>query len=116
MNTRTLGSLICIAAGLVAGGCGTTSTRLSEPTGVDRPGIIAPPTAAPDQTSCVAANAEWAIGSTASNQLLENARLAAKAAVARFVVRGQPITTEYLASRLNLETDDKRVVVAVRCG
>jgi hypothetical protein len=35
---------------------------------------------------------------------------------ARLLPRGQPITTEYLAGRLNLEMDDKRVVVAVRCG
>jgi hypothetical protein len=116
MNTRTFASVICIAAGLVACACGTTSNELTGPTAVQRPGIVAPPTVGPDQTSCTAANADWAIGSTANNELLEKARLAAKAAVARFVMRGQPITTEYLATRLTLETDEQLIVMSVRCG
>ncbi len=115
MSTRTLISVICIAFGLLASSCGTPSNALTSPTAVERTRIVAPPTAA-DQTSCTAANADWAIGATANNELLENARLAARAAVARFVVRGQPITTEYLATRLTLETDEQRIVVAVRCG
>lgn len=47
---------------------------------------------------------------------LEKARLAAKAAVARFVIRGEPITTDYVATRLTLETDVQRTVVSVPCG
>ena len=117
MSTRTLASVIYIVFGLLASACGTTSNEVTGPTDVQRrPGIVAQPTIDLDQTSCAAASAEWAIGSPATSDLLERARLAAKAAVARFVTRGQPITTEYLSSRLTLETDAQLVVVAVRCG
>ncbi len=116
MSTRTPASVICIAFGLLASSCGTPSNESTGPTAVDRPGIVAPPTTGPDQTTCVAANAAWAIGSPANDELLEKARLAARAAVARFVVRGQPITTEYLGTRLNLEVDERQLVVAARCG
>jgi hypothetical protein len=116
MRTPTLTSAICIAFGLLASACGSTSNEFTGPTAAQRPGIVAPPTTGPDQTGCASANAEWAIGSTANDELLEKARLAAKAAVARFVMRGQPITTEYLGTRLNLEVDERQLVVAVRCG
>lgn len=122
MTTRLLAFVIYIAFGVLAGACGTTSneltgpTKLTGPTNVQRPGIVAPPTGGSGQPNCAAANAEWAIGSTANNELLEKARLAANAAVARFVMRGQPITAEYLATRLTLETDEQRIVAAVRCG
>jgi hypothetical protein len=115
MKTRTLTSVICVSAALAAGACGTTP-ELSGPTAVQRPGIVAPPSIAPDQTSCTATNADWAIGSTANTELLEKARLAAKAAVARLVRRGEPITAEYLGTRLTLETDEQLIVLSVRCG
>jgi hypothetical protein len=66
-----------------------------------------PPTTGRDQRTCAAANADCAIGSPANDEPLENARLTARAAVARFVARAQPITTEYLATRLNLEVDGR---------
>jgi hypothetical protein len=116
MSTRSLVTMICMATSLSAAGCATASNNVTGPTGTERPGMATPPTLPSDQASCAAPNAEWAIGSDASNELLEKARLAAKAAVARFVVRGQPITTEYLGKRLNLEIDERRLVVAVRCG
>ena len=116
MNIRTLASMIVVAASLAAAACGTTSNELTGPTAVQTPGIVGPPTVGPNQTGCAAPDAEWAIGSPASDELLEKARLAAKAAVARFIVRGQPITTEYLGTRLNLEVDERQFVVAVRCG
>jgi hypothetical protein len=48
--------------------------------------------------------------------LLERARVAANATVARFLVPNQPITMEYSAWRLNLELDDKNFVRSARCG
>jgi hypothetical protein len=116
MVTRTIALNICITLGLLASGCGAMSKEMTGPTAVERPGNIAPPTTGPDQTSCVAANADWVIGATASSELLEEARVAANATVARFIQRGQPITTEYLGTRLNLDIDERQLVVAVRCG
>jgi hypothetical protein len=115
MYTRSLVTMIGIAASVAAAGCATTND-VTSPTATERPAMANPPTLPSDQSRCTAPDAEWAIGSAASNELLEKARLAAKAAVARFVVRGQPITTEYLGTRLNLEIDERHLVVAVRCG
>jgi hypothetical protein len=58
----------------------------------------------------------WAIGQPASGGILERARMDAGARTARFVRPDQPITTEYLGSRLNLALDAQEVVRAVRCG
>src|SRR5262245_50811204 len=56
----------------------------------------------PTSGTCDAASARFAIGSRASDALLERARVAAQAAVARFLRPNQPVTMEFLASRLNL--------------
>jgi hypothetical protein len=66
--------------------------------------------------TCVATNAQSAIGQRASQQLLEQARVAATASTARFIRPNEPITTEYLGSRLNLQLDLQDVVRAVSCG
>jgi hypothetical protein len=116
MNTSTFVSVISIASCLIASGCGEGSTDVTSPSALHGSTSIVPPTVPPDQVSCIAANAQWAIGSTATDELLEKARLAANAAVARFVMVGEPFTTEYLAARLNLDVDERRRVVAARCG
>ena len=107
---------VCIAISVVVAACGSTSGEVTSPTGIERPGAADPPPLGSDQTSCSAAKAEWAVGGLAGNDLLERARIAAGASTARFLTRGQPITTEYLGTRLNLEIDERRIVVAVRCG
>jgi hypothetical protein len=58
----------------------------------------------------------FAIGDRASNDLLERARTAADAASARFLRPNQPITTDSVGSRLNLEVDAQDVVRSVLCG
>jgi hypothetical protein len=43
-------------------------------------------------------------------------RTAAGASVARYLRPNEPITMEFLATRLNLTLDKNDVVVSVRCG
>jgi hypothetical protein len=103
-----------IAVG-IAGACGGVPDSAS--------GSVPAPSAASspllpqqDEQSCVAENAQSAVGQPASEALLEQSRLAAKAKVARFLRPDQAVTMEYLASRLNLELDEKNIVRSVRCG
>ena len=116
LKRRTSAIVLCFATTFGAASCGSTSDVVTSPTGVERPAVVASPPSASDQASCTAAKAEWALGRAATDDLLETARVAANAGVARFVRRGQPITTEYLGTRLNLEIDERQSVVAVRCG
>jgi hypothetical protein len=66
--------------------------------------------------TCDATKAKWATGERASDNLLERARVAAKAGSARFLRPNQPITLEYLVERLNLGLDTAGVVRSVTCG
>lgn len=65
---------------------------------------------------CDASRAQFAVGRPVSQALVEEARVAAGAGVARVLLPDQPITLEYSAARLNLEVDRRGVVIAVRCG
>lgn len=75
-----------------------------------------PPAPPSESGRCDAAKAQWAVGQPASGELLERARIAAGAGSARFLRPNQPITMEYLGSRLNLGLDARDVVHAVVCG
>ena len=66
--------------------------------------------------SCDADAATSAVGKAASAQVLEEARIAAGAQVARILKPGQVVTMEYHASRLNLHVDEHGIVVRVLCG
>jgi hypothetical protein len=118
MKTLIAASITTIAIPLVVAGCGHALDNMTGPSESRPPAPAVPPTVLgpPGATTCIAANAEWAVGSAASDDLLERARVAANASVARFLTPKQPITTEYLATRLNLEIDEIRKVLAVRCG
>jgi hypothetical protein len=70
----------------------------------------------PTSATCNASRAQFAVGERASDELLERGRTAAGAATARYIRPNQPITTEFLGSRLNLNLNDKDVVVSVSCG
>lgn len=117
MEVRVIVQAVTVTASVVLAACSSSSEPLTAPSRPERPGAVAPPSQPPnDQSSCTAANATWAIGQPATDALLEKARQAANAATARFIVQGEPITTEYLGTRLNLETDVQRIVRAVGCG
>jgi hypothetical protein len=59
---------------------------------------------------------QWTVGQPASDDLLERARAAAGAKSARFLRPNQPVTLEYLGSRLNLGLDARDIVRSVACG
>jgi hypothetical protein len=113
MRVRAMLLTGVLAAGSIISAC-TSSDTVTSPPSVrpEQPPRPSPPF----EGSCVAAEARWAIGQRASDDLLERARVAAKAALARFLLPNQPITTEYLGSRLNLGLDERNVVHAVSCG
>lgn len=71
-----------------------------------------PPVAA----SCDASKAQSAVGQAASADLLERTRVAAGAGSARFIRPGEPITMEFLGSRLNLNLNDRDIVIGASCG
>ena len=71
---------------------------------------------APDNGGCVASRAQWAVGQRATDDLLEKARVAAEARVARFVRHDEAITTEFMFGRLTLFLDNRRDVQTVICG
>ena len=113
-----------IAAAWLATACSNKSDRVTTPSaGAPGDAIGSPParTPAPPQTppgtaTCDATKARFAIGQRASDVLLEKARVAAQADSARFLRPDQPITLEFLGSRLNLKLDRADVVNGVSCG
>jgi hypothetical protein len=84
---------------------------------IDRPSVPSfERPSSPVSDTCDATKARWATGERASDNLLERARVAAKAGSARFLRPNQPMTLEYLAWRLNLGLDTAGVVRSVTCG
>ena len=73
----------------------------------------APPPAA---NKCDAAAAQDAVGKVADADVVEKARVAAGATVARTLKPDQAVTMEYRFDRLNLRVDAKNVVEAATCG
>lgn len=70
----------------------------------------------PGTDRCDAAKARFAVGAAFDAALLERARTAAGAAVARRLHPDQPVTMEYRGDRLNLMVGTDGKVSAVRCG
>ena len=75
-----------------------------------------PPAQPPTAQACDADAANGAIGKTATTEVIEQARTAAGAAVARTLAPGQVVTMEFRGDRLNLMVDEANVVTGVRCG
>ena len=88
--------------------CSSAIETASSPTQV--------PTPPPAAGTCNANQAQFAVGERASDNLLERSKTAAGASVARYLRPNQPVTLEYLATRLNLKLDEKDVVASVTCG
>src|SRR5688572_8388349 len=120
--------IVIVVAALWASGCtasrGATTPSSIESTGPSGPSdpsprppaSAVPPIGAPDAQTCDASKAGAVIGSPATAEVLEGARVAAGASVARFLKPNQPTTMEYLASRLNLGLDTRNIVRSVTCG
>jgi hypothetical protein len=95
----------------------------SDTDAVASPPVTSPPAAEPSQpaptppqASCDADAARGAIGQVATQDVVEKARLAAGAQMARTLKPGQMVTMEYHQSRLNLDVNEGNVVTNVRCG
>lgn len=107
---------------LMLGACTTSAPAESATAPVAAPADAAPPGTAPTPApapmpaACNAEAARGAIGQTASAEVVEQARLAAGAAIARTLKPGQMVTMEYHGGRLNLDVDADNVVTGVRCG
>lgn len=65
---------------------------------------------------CEPEAAQSFVGKAATADVVEQARTAAKAQVARVLKPGQMVTMEYRAGRLNVDVDDNNVITNVRCG
>jgi len=119
--------IVVVVAAFWAAGC-STAERMTTPSSIEGPRqggpsdpVQRPPTSpgapiAPDTEKCDASKAGSAVGSPPTAEVLERARVAAGASVARFLKPSQPISMEYLASRLNLGLDDENIVRSLRCG
>ena len=114
-----------LSAGLLTSACGGTSDTFTSPSAIapsdpigssDRGPVPPSPPMPPGTGTCVASQAQWAIGERESDALLERARSAAQASIARFIRPNEPITLEYLASRLNLGLNQQGIVASVSCG
>ncbi|MCA3254275.1 MAG: nuclear transport factor 2 family protein [Alphaproteobacteria bacterium] len=79
---------------------------------------VAPPPPPPVYGAgrCDAAKAQFAVGEPYSDVLLERARTAAGAGIARRLLPGQAVTMEYRGDRLSLLTDAAGKVASARCG
>ena len=66
--------------------------------------------------TCNAAAANFLIGELGTTVAVDQAKEASGAESVRVLYPGQPITQEFLGSRLNLDTNDENRITAVRCG
>jgi hypothetical protein len=70
----------------------------------------------PQRDPCTADAANAYVGQVASADVVERARRAAGADVARVLHPGEVVTMEYRSGRLNLDVDERNVIVRLRCG
>lgn len=116
--------MVCLSAALLAGCAAPVGQRGAV---VPAPSLSTepppPPVAQPQwQTpgprggACDAAPAQGAIGQSATAKVMEKARIASGAAMARVLRPNQATTMEFNHERLNLILDDKGRIAAVRCG
>ncbi|RDZ26651.1 I78 family peptidase inhibitor [Lysobacter silvisoli] len=71
----------------------------------------------PEQMTCNAEAAKSAaLGKQATAEVVEKARSDAGASAARVLKPGQMVTMEFMEGRLNVDVDDKNVIVDLRCG
>ncbi|WP_265645636.1 I78 family peptidase inhibitor [Verminephrobacter aporrectodeae] len=81
------------------------------------PAAPASASAAPaPQGLCNAGPAQFVLGKSSTESVVESARLRSGAHKARILRPGQRITKEFDTQRLNLEVDDGGRIIAVDCG
>jgi hypothetical protein len=113
---RTMPLALAATLALACAACATTTpehdTTPTDPT-ANTPSAAAPP---PMAAECQATAAQQFVGQKATPEVLEAARVAAGAAVARALRPDMMVTMEYRGDRLNLRTDTNDVVASVGCG
>lgn len=72
--------------------------------------------AADAASACDASKAQWTIGQTLDEALLERARVDAGARKVRSLKPDQAVTMEFLADRLNVAVDAAGIVTGAHCG
>jgi len=102
---RTRAYLATLAVAVVLAGCST---------GGNAEGGAAAP--AGNDGRCEASGADFTIGKPASAELLEQARKASGAQMARILKPHDVVTLEYRSERLNLNVDEQGKVTRVNCG
>ncbi len=112
MNRIAMALLVSCAWPLAACTVQPTSGATTSQTPVPTP---APATGGKAQV-CNADAARGMIGQTATDEVVEQARKSAGAALARVLKPGQVVTLEYREDRLNVEVDARNVIKDVRCG
>ena len=79
-----------------------------------------PPMSDPMPPQTASCNADAAkpgvVGKLATAEIVEQARIAAGARMARVLKPGQMVTMEYAEGRLNIDVDARNVVTNLRCG
>ena len=129
MHSRTFLLIGLFLAGGFAIACEGTLDGPTSPTSVDS---SAPPSSinvatrsplpppqpppGPPSSGCDASKAQFVIAAPATSEVLEQARVAARAESARFIRPDELITTDYLPSRLNLRLDRRNRVASAYCG
>ena len=115
MRTMPLAFAATLALACVA--CASTTTAATDTTPTDpaanTPSAATPPAMA---SGCKAESAQQFVGQKATPEVVEAARVAAGAAVARALRPDMAVTMEYRGDRLNLRTDTNDVVASVGCG
>ena len=114
---RTMPFVLATLFALACSACASTDAAAPDTTPTDpaanTPSAAAPPSMA---SECKADSAQQFVGQKATPELIEAARVAAGAAVARALRPDMAVTMEYRGDRLNLHTDTNDVVGSVRCG
>ena len=77
---------------------------------------VAPPPLPFDEDRCDAAAAARLIGKKASPALGEEARRLSGAAMVRIIRSGDPVTSDYMTSRINVDVGRDGLVTGFRCG
>ncbi|MAU95265.1 MAG: proteinase inhibitor I78 [Fulvimarina sp.] len=118
---RRLATAAAIALALAAGACSSPRERPTP--------LPAATTPMPSQGAmpggqplgntggtCNAAAASFLVGELGTTASADQAQQATGAESVRILFPNQPITKEFIAGRLNLETDDANRITSVRCG
>lgn len=103
---------LAAACALALSACATAA----DPTTPAPPPTEQPPPPVPPQASCKPEAAQPFVGQVATQDVVEKARLAAGAQIARTLKPGQMVTMEYHASRLNVDVNEGNVITGLRCG